>query len=48
VTLTIDKKKITGHSIEVDQDGNVTNPADSFSYPTAPVILKNPKSVPTL
>jgi acid phosphatase type 7 len=48
VTLTIDKKKITGHSIEVDQNGNVTNPADAFSYPTAPVILKNPKSVPTL
>jgi acid phosphatase type 7 len=48
MTLTIDKKKITGHSIEVDKDGNVTNPADSYSYPTPPVILKNPKSVPTL
>lgn len=48
MTITIDKRKITGHSIEVDKDGNVTNPADSFSYPTAPVILKNPKSLPTL
>jgi hypothetical protein len=48
VTLMINKNKITGHSIEIDREGNVKNPADKFSYPTAPVILKNPKSVPTL
>ena len=47
-TLTIDKKKITGHSIEVDRDGNITNPADKFSYPATPITLKNPKTVPTL
>jgi acid phosphatase type 7 len=48
VSLTIDKHKISGHSIEIDRDGNVKNPADSFSYPSGPIILKNPKSVPTL
>jgi acid phosphatase type 7 len=47
-TVTIDKNSITGHSIEIQRDGTVTDPADKFSYPTAPVILKNPKSVPTL
>lgn len=48
VTLTIDKKHITGHSIEVDQDGTVKDPADQFSYSAAPVTLANGKSVPTL
>lgn len=48
VTLTIDKRNIACHSIEVDRNGKVTNPADEFSYPAAPIILKNPKSVPTL
>ena len=48
LTLTIDKKSITGHSTEIDRTGKVTTPADTFSYPTDPVILKNPKSVPTL
>ena len=48
VTLTIDKRKITGHSIEIDRTGKAKNPGDKFSYPAGPVILKNPKSVPTL
>jgi hypothetical protein len=48
VSLTIDKNKITGHSIEIKRDGTATNPADKFSYPAGPIILKNPKSVPTL
>ena len=48
LTLTIDKKSISGHSTEIDRTGKVTTPADTFSYPTDPVILKNPKSVPTL
>jgi len=48
VTLTIDKKNITGHSTEIDKDGSVTNPADTFKYPAGPISLKNSKSVPTL
>lgn len=48
VTLTIDKRKIAGHSVEIDRTVKVTNPGDRFSYPAAPIILKNPKSVPTL
>lgn len=48
VTLTIDKNTITGRSIEIDRTGSVTDPADTFSYTAKPIILKNPKSVPTL
>lgn len=48
VTLTIDKRNISGYSVEIDRNGKVTNPADKFSYPAAPLTLKNPKSVPTL
>jgi Icc-related predicted phosphoesterase len=48
VTLTIDKDNITGHSIEIDRNGTVTNPADRFSYSAAPIVLKDSKSVPTL
>ncbi len=47
MTLTIDKKKISGITIEVDRDGAVHD-GDSFSYPAAPIRLENPKSVPTL
>ena len=47
LTLTIDKKNITGQSTEIDKDGTVTA-GDNFSYPAGPVILKAPKSVPTL
>jgi hypothetical protein len=47
MTLTIDKKAISGTTIEIDKSGNVKK-GDSFSYPTAPVVLKDPKSVPTL
>jgi hypothetical protein len=47
MTLTIDKSTISGTTIEIDRTGKV-NKGDSFSYPAAPVILKNPKSVPTL
>jgi acid phosphatase type 7 len=48
VTLTIDKKKISGHSIEIDKNDKVTDPADEFSYPAGPITLADPKSVPTL
>lgn len=48
MTLTIDQEKITGHSIEIDRNGKVKNPADQFSYPAGPIILRDPKSVPTL
>jgi hypothetical protein len=47
MTLTIDKKKISGVTIEVDRNGQV-HAEDSFSYPAAPIHLENPKSVPTL
>lgn len=48
MTLTIDKHNISGHSIEIDRNGNVTNPGDKFSYPAKPITLANPKGVPTL
>jgi hypothetical protein len=47
MTLTIDKKTISGVTIEVDRTGAVHN-GDTFSYPAAPITLANPKSVPTL
>jgi acid phosphatase type 7 len=47
MTLTIDKKTISGVTIEVDRNGKVYD-GDSFSYPAAPITLANPKSVPTL
>jgi len=47
LTLTIDKKTISGQTTEIDKTGKVTF-GDSFSYPAGPVVLKDPKSVPTL
>jgi len=47
MTLTVDKKKISGVTIQVSRDGTPSS-GDSFSYPVAPVTLANPKSVPTL
>jgi acid phosphatase type 7 len=47
MTLTIDKKSISGKTTEIDRTGEVTA-GDSFEYPAKPVFLKNPKSVPTL
>ncbi len=47
LTLTIDKKTISGKSTEIDRTGKVTA-GDSFEYPAKPVTLKNSKSVPTL
>ncbi len=47
MALTIDKKTISGTTTEIDKTGKVAR-GDSFSYPAAPVILKNPKSVPSL
>jgi len=47
MTLTIDKNTISGTTIEIDKDGNLKD-GDSFNYPAAPVVLKNPKAVPTL
>ena len=48
MTLTIDKDTISGVTVEVGKDGSVLNTSDSFSYPAGPVILSDPKSVPTL
>jgi len=48
MTLTIDHKTISGKTVEIDKAGQTTTTGDSFSYPVAPVVLKNPKSVPTL
>jgi DNA repair exonuclease SbcCD nuclease subunit len=47
MTLTIDKKTITGSTIEVDRTGKVSA-GDSFSYTAEPIHLDDPKSVPTL
>ncbi|HUI94421.1 MAG TPA: metallophosphoesterase [Xanthobacteraceae bacterium] len=47
MTLTIDKKTISGVATVIDRDGTVTQ-GDAFSYPAAPIRLKDPKSVPTL
>jgi acid phosphatase type 7 len=47
LTLTIDKKTISGGTIEIDRQGNVKK-GDSFSYPVAPLILEKPRDVPTL
>jgi Calcineurin-like phosphoesterase len=48
VTLTIDKKWISGATTEVDRTGKAKQSADTFKYSAKPIILKNPKSVPTL
>jgi calcineurin-like phosphoesterase family protein len=47
LTVTIDSQTISAVSTEIDRNGNVTQ-GDSFSYPTAAVILQKPKGVPTL
>jgi acid phosphatase type 7 len=47
MTLTIDNNTISGVTTEVDRQG-VVKIGDTFSYPTKPIILKSPKSVPTL
>ncbi len=47
MTLTINESTIAGETTEIDRQGNVTK-GDSFAYPTATVILDDPKSVPTL
>jgi acid phosphatase type 7 len=46
-TLTIDGKTIKGTTIEIDKTGKAAA-GDSFSYPATPIVLKDPKSVPTL
>ena len=47
MTLTIDKKTISGTTVEVDRTGAMQK-GDRFSYSAAPVTLANPKDVPTL
>ncbi len=47
MTLTIDKKTISGVTTNVDRTGKVSD-GDSFSYSAAPIHMQNPKSVPTL
>jgi hypothetical protein len=47
MTLTIDKKTISGVTTEVDRTGKIYT-GDTFSYSAAPIRLANPKSVPTL
>jgi hypothetical protein len=46
-TLTIDHQTISGVGTEVDRNGNVQQ-GDKFSYSAKPIVLANPKSVPTL
>ena len=47
LTLTIDHQTISGVGTEVDRDGNAQQ-GDKFSYSARPIVLANPKSVPTL
>jgi len=47
LTLTVDKKTISGVTIEVDRTGNVRE-TDTFTYSAEPIHLDDPKSVPTL
>jgi len=47
-TLTIDKDNIVGATTEIDKTGAITPNADTFTYPAGPIILADPKSVPTL
>jgi acid phosphatase type 7 len=48
LTLTMDAKQISGISTEIDRTGTVSGKGDKFSYSAAPVVLQNPKNVPTL
>ncbi|MBV8294015.1 MAG: metallophosphoesterase [Mycobacterium sp.] len=47
LTLTIDDQTIEGVSTEIDRNGTIKQ-GDKFSYPTAAVVLADPKSVRTL
>lgn len=47
LTLTIDKDGISGVTTEVDRQGIPTQ-GDTFRYPSDPIMLAQPKSVPTL
>jgi acid phosphatase type 7 len=47
LTLTIESGNIHGVTTEIDRNGKVTA-GDTFDYPTAPIRLADPKSVPTL
>lgn len=47
MTLTIDKSTISGITTEVNKDNEATE-GDSFSYSAKPIVLADPKSVPTL
>jgi calcineurin-like phosphoesterase family protein len=47
LTVTIDNETISAISTEIDRNGKITQ-GDSFSYPTAAVVLQTPKDVPTL
>ncbi|TIR17091.1 MAG: hypothetical protein E5X33_26970 [Mesorhizobium sp.] len=47
MTLTIDKNTISGVTTEVDRQGRARQ-GDTFNYSARPVVLAQPKSVPTL
>jgi Icc-related predicted phosphoesterase len=47
MTLTVDNSKISGVTVQVDRNGKIFK-GDSFSYSAKPVVLKSPKSVPSL
>jgi acid phosphatase type 7 len=47
LTLTIDGQTISGKSTEIDRTGNASS-GDEFSYPTASVVLEDPRGVPEL
>lgn len=47
LTLSIDADRISGVSTEINRAGHVSQ-GDEFSYPVSPIVLHDPKSVPTL
>jgi hypothetical protein len=47
MTLTVDNSKISGVTVQVERNGKISK-GDSFSYSAKPVVLKSPKSVPSL
>jgi hypothetical protein len=48
MTLTINAKTISGESVEIDRTGKLLSSGDTFSYPAAAIILKDPSTVPQL
>ena len=48
MTLTIDKQTISGVTTEVDRNGQCAYKGTNSAISAEPIVLANPKSVPTL